>query len=234
MKLWSLQKPELLASVREAVERHLPTLHLVLEAETVFLRGTLAVTDPESGAVLRRYQVELKFPADYPKADPIVRETGGAIPKTDTRHFNSDGSACLFLPDARFRICAKNCSIDQFVNGPVCAFFLWQAHYEITGRVPATGEWQHGVLGILQFYFEELGTDDGRVVVRFLECLAAKKVRPPHACYCGSGRKLRDCHLATVNTYRERIPRQTAQNSRERIRQAAQQPQLREAQPGQS
>lgn len=232
MKAWPLQQPELLASVREAVERHLPTLHLALDGGTVFLRGSLAVTDPESGAVLRRYQVELEFPADYPKADPIVREIGGAIPKTDMRHFNPDGSACLFLPDARFRACPKDCSIDQFVNGPVRAFFLWQAHYEITGRVPASGEWQHGAVGILQFYFEELSTDDARVVLRFLECLAAKKVKPLRACYCGSGRKLRDCHLAAVYTYRERIPRQTARLSRESIRQAVQQAQLRQAQVG--
>jgi hypothetical protein len=210
---WPSGDPKLFAALCESVDRHFPTLHVVVEAGKVFLRGSLAVEGPTPGAVLLRYEIEMEFPADYPRTDPVVRETGGAIPKTTARHFNPDGAACLFLPDARFRSCPRHCTIEEFINGPVRTFFLWQAYYDITGTVPPSGEWKHGVDGIVQFYFEELGTSDLPTVIRFLEFLTAKKARATQVCYCGTGRRLRDCHLAKVKTYRDRIPRLTAQKS---------------------
>ena len=210
MTPWFVRDPALLESVRQAADGRLQTLHLVIEGERVFLRGSMAVVDPGTGAMLARYDVELEFPDDYPAADPIVRETGGAIPKIADRHFNRDGSACLCLPEARFRQAPANCCIDEFVEKLVRPFFLWQTHLNLTGEIPPSGEWRHNIHGLLQFYSEEAGSEDFRVVMTFLRYLTAKKARNQWPCYCGSGNKLRDCHAAKVNTLRSTIDRKRA------------------------
>ena len=218
MKPWFVRNPRRFEEVRSAVEKGFPTLHLFVERGGVFIRGALALEDPETKRVIARFQVELEFPNDYPKSDPIVRETGGALPKIADRHFYDNGSACLFLPDARWRHCSPDCPIDEFINGPVIGFFLWQAHVELTGRQPASGEWRHGVQGIAQFYFEELGTKDVDLVLAFLRQLAARKVRPFRPCFCGSGRPIGRCHIEKLTFYRQRIDRRTALRSMHAIR----------------
>lgn len=210
MMPWFKADPALLESVRQAADERLQTLHLVIEGDTAFLRGTLAVTDPASGASLAHYEVELEFPDDYPKADPLVRETGGMIPKTAERHFNADGTACLYLPEARFRQAPQNCTIDLFVEKLVRPFFFWQTHLRLTGKVPPSGEWKHSLDGILQFYSEETGSDDITVIMTFLRYLTAKKVRRQWPCYCRSGRKLSDCHIGKVNELRGVLDRRRA------------------------
>jgi hypothetical protein len=218
MKPWFVRHPRRFEEVRIVIETDFPTLHLVVGCGVVFIRGTLALEDPETNRVISRFQVELEFPGDYPKSDPIVRETGGALPKIADRHFYDDGSACLFLPDARWQHCSLNCPIGEFIKGPVIGFFIWQAHVELTGQQPASGEWKHGAQGIMQFYSEALGTQDLDAIVSFLRHLAARKIRRHHRCFCGSGRPVGECHFDKVRFYRQRIDRRTALRSMHAIR----------------
>ncbi len=205
MMPWFERDLPLYKAVQEAVDRHLQKLHLYQEGEKIFLRGGIVIE--ESGMTIARYSVELEFPEDYPKSDPIVRETAGEIPKTANNHFFDDGRACLFLPEERRRHCPSNCTIDQFVNGPVRSFFEWHVYRKLTGKLPPGGEWKHGLEGTLQFYFAESGSDDIRVVMVFLKYLTAKKIRNQWPCYCGGGRKLQECHLDKITSLRERLDR---------------------------
>ena len=57
------------------------------------------------GQVLDRYSVELQLPRNHPAGLPVVRETGGRIPRDIDRHIiTADGTACVLLPDERWRL----------------------------------------------------------------------------------------------------------------------------------
>ena len=213
VKPWFIRDKALFNAVRCAVNERFPTLRVDIDGNSAFVRGTLEIMEPSAEVMIDRYAIELAFPYDYPDSDPVVRETGGVLPKTLERHFNFDGSACLFLPDARWRRCPPNCPIDRFIEGPVRAFFLWQAHLSLTGQQPPSGDWKHGRAGILQFYEEELGTSDIGVIGGSLRRLASDHLSENDSCYCRSGKTLRDCHFQQVQKYRERIPRRMVKNS---------------------
>lgn len=220
MKPWFEQKPGLYSRVTRAIEQSFPTLHVVQEPGTIYVRGRLNITGPELRAAVAYYDIELEFPANYPDADPLVRETGGVIPKDDDHHFQDNGVACLFLPEERWRYCRPDATITEFIKGPVLGFFAWQAHLALTGQKPPSGEWQHGCGAIFDFYCEQLGTRDLRVVATFLEYMTAKKPKGTWRCYCGSGQQLRQCHFAKVQFLRERIPRKRALIVLQALRQA--------------
>jgi hypothetical protein len=210
MKPWFERNPGLYSRIARAVEHEFPTLHLLRENDTLYLRGRLNITVPEFKAPIAAYDIELEFPVNYPDADPIVRETGGVIPKDADHHFYETGFACLFLPEARWQYCRPHPTISEFINGPVKAFFAWQAHLMLTGKKPPSGEWRHGIAAILDFYFEQLQTKDVRVVRTFLEQMTAKKIKSHWRCYCGTGQLLRQCHFARVQFLKDRIPRRRA------------------------
>jgi len=62
------------------------------------------------------------------------------------------------------------------------------------------------VEGRLEFYYETLGTRELDVVIKAVQYLARKELKGHWACYCGSGRKLRDCHFDKIRDLRCRIP----------------------------
>jgi hypothetical protein len=57
---------------------------------------------------------------------------------------------------------------------------------------------EHGAEGVRTSYRELLGTEDDDVIHGYLACLAAKQVKGHWWCPCGSGKRLRDCHVTQV------------------------------------
>lgn len=210
MKPWFERDARLYSSLAQTVESAYPTLHLSQEAGTLYIRGRLSITSAALSFPISCYDIELEFPCDYPDRDPIVRETAGLIPKDADHHFHTNGAACLFLPEARWRQCSARPTVTEFIEGPVKAFFAWQSHLSLTGRKPPSGDWRHGADAILEFYFEQLQTRDLRVVRLFLEYMTAKKIRMHWRCYCGSGQQLEHCHGRKLQFLKERIPRRRA------------------------
>lgn len=49
--------------------------------------------------MLDRYSVELQLARNHPAGLPVVRETGGRIPRHLDRHVLSNGTACVLIPD---------------------------------------------------------------------------------------------------------------------------------------
>jgi len=89
--------------------------------------------------------------------------------------------------------------------------FAWRTNYFICQGVVENGHpWPmeqlgHGADGIRMFYSELLGTGDDAVICGYLVCLAADRVKGHWSCPCGSGRRLRDCHFASVLELRNNI-----------------------------
>ena len=91
---WQRDDPALYEKEKAEVEAHFPGLHFVVEDDLVYVRGSFAVMF--EGQVLDRYSVELQLPRNHPAGLPVVRETGGRIPRHNDRHIiAADGTACV-------------------------------------------------------------------------------------------------------------------------------------------
>lgn len=210
---WYDENPEFFAREKAEVETAYPQLNFNIEQETVVIRGTFPVVC--DGKTLDRYAVEIELANNYPKSLPIVRETGGRIPKTPDRHVNQvDGTACVLLPDDRWRAWPTGESMLAYLRGPLHNYFLGQSLVE-RGEDWPFGQWPHGIDGVLAYYQDLLGAADWPTVRIGLEYLSAKKVKGHWECFCGSKKRLRNCHLSTIVELREKIQRTDARKALE-------------------
>lgn len=210
---WYIADPARLAQLKVDIGREYPDLRVDVDRGAVFIRGRLAIWDQQRLVELDAFFIEVEIPDDFPSVSPLVRETGGRLPKIADRHFYPrDGTACLYVPDESYWFLQPRSPIVDFIRGPVESFFFSQAYFEVTGGWPF-GERAHGVLGRAEFYTEILGTSDTEVHQRFLVMLLADRVYTHVRCYCGSGRPLGRCHNTTLVKYRARIDRKAALQS---------------------
>lgn len=184
--------PELLAEIESVLVADYGDLRVVDKPGEPNVIGSFPLV--HGGDVIDRFQISIDFPSAYPLEPPTVREIGCRIPHLADRH-NSDGYACLFVPlewkmkrpDLRFR---------TFMMGPVHNYFLSQRHFEIHGKWPF-GERDHGVCGEVEAACDLVGVALERWGELFT--LLTKPVLRGHwRCPCGSGERLRSCHLMQI------------------------------------
>jgi hypothetical protein len=207
-RTWFEQNPALLQEVRSAIAADQPDLHETIIDGAVRLRGSYAVRD--GGTVLDRYQIEIRFPFDYPMHLPAVEEIGRRLPRIADRHINNDGTACLLVPEEW--LIAGDQSFKTFLHGPLKNFFLGQLLVEV-GKPWPSRERPHGYEGLVQAYMELLGITDPSQVVAYFDCLRKKTIKGHYDCPCGSNRRLRCCHRAKLQELAKRIPPQIAQKA---------------------
>ena len=216
--VWHRDNPGLYQAEKEAVEARCPNLRFVTEGDVVYVRGSFAVMS--EGKDIDRYSVELQLGRDHPKSLPLVREVGGRIPHHSDWHINRhDGTACVLLPDERWRLWPPGTPLLDFLRGPLHSFFLAQSLVEM-GEPWPFGQWAHGAQGVFQYYCEILKTTNLRVVTTFLDYIAGKKIKGYWPCPCNSGRRLRDCHFRLVTDLRGKISRKDALNSLRALKEA--------------
>jgi hypothetical protein len=210
-KPWFKINPDLLEDIKKETQAHYPNLHVHIENETVFIRGSFPITFENT--IIDRYQVEIEFPFDYPEAIPIVRETESRIPRHVNSHVISiTGQCCLFLPDERWKVYPKGSSFLNFLGGPVRNFFLGQIMVRL-GHPWPFGEHKHGIIGIVEYYEGLLGTDDLLIILNYLHYISKPIIKGHWPCPCGSGKCLRNCHFERLIDLRQKIPQQTAKES---------------------
>jgi hypothetical protein len=127
-----------------------------------------------------------------------------------------DGRACLFVPDEYHYRHPEGMDLIEFLRGPVLGFFVGQSLVE-HGQSWPYGARAHYAPGISEFYAEVIGSDDPEVIRRYLEVLAAGELRGHWDCPCGSGKRIRHCHRASLEVLRARIPQTVASNSLARM-----------------
>jgi hypothetical protein len=125
----------------------------------------------------------------------------------------------VLIPDERWLLWPRGEPLLTYVTGPLHSYFLAQTMVE-EGEPWPFGQWEHGEKGILQFYREQLGTSDLRVMMNYLVILGKESLKGHWPCPCDSGRKLRDCHLEKVKHFRENISRKDARASLAMLRAA--------------
>jgi hypothetical protein len=214
-KPWHRGNSHLLARLEEDLQEPYPDLRVVVENECVHLRGSFPIVS--DGAVLARYQIDVSIPKDFPDTVPTLRETGGRIPWVADRHVNRSGEACPVVPE-EWLLGPKRDSILCFLNGPVRDFFLAQSLVEAGQPWPFAWR-EHGVDGLYKAYGEFLGTTDRAVIRHYLEYLSKETIKGHWECPCGSGNKLRNCHLNEVHMLKAKIPASVAKQALRRLNQ---------------
>jgi hypothetical protein len=215
---WYDRDPTLFEIQKREVQSQYPNLHFYREHDLIFVRGSFPLI--AAGRVLDRFSIEIELPRNRQEDIPIIRETGGRIPRISDNHINvtnQAGDICLFVPEERWRIFPFGSSLLEFLNGPVRNYFLGFALKELGESWPF-GERPHGKAGIFEYYGELLGTSDEQVIRKYIQCLSKKALKRHWSCPCGSGKKIRNCHVAEIQELREKVPWSYALRSLEHLR----------------
>jgi len=186
-------------------------LHLFVQGGAAIVRGTFAVYSP-AGKILDRYRILIELPNNYPKDLPIVREVGDRIPWHQDFHVETNGVACVLLPDDRWRCFPVGAPFREYLDRPLHHFFLGQSLVALGEKWPFD-EWKHGAEGIIQYYEELLDSQDLKTIVRYLRIIAKQNFKPHLLCPCGSGKKIKKCCHAKVVQLRRRIAPAVARKS---------------------
>lgn len=195
-----------------------PELFFTVEDDVAYLSGTFILT--QEGRVVDRYEIEVRFPDDFPDDVPVVYEVGGRIPRGSSHwHVEGDGKCCLFVEEEFWREHPDGYTLLEFLDGPVKTFFVNNTHQERTGE-PCFETRRHHQQGLFDFYKELLQTNDSREVFRYVDVLRRERLSASQRCPCGSGRKLKDCHQDWVEELRETIPPASAQRTWKRFKNA--------------
>lgn len=202
-KTWYQNNPTLLTNLQNDLKIKYPSLHLFLENNIYFIRGNFPIVDAAQRTI-DEFTIEVKIPDNFPKEVPRVREIGNKLPKIADRHFYPSGNACLFLLEERHKYLLPETTIMEFIEGPVKSFLIGQAGFTQTGTW-IFGERAHNEAGIVDYYKNIINSEDIPTVTRFINYLSKSKVKGHWECYCGSKRKMRNCHFNTLLKTREYI-----------------------------
>ncbi len=193
-----------------------PTLHIFTNQDgATEVAGRFPVFD-SNDKKLEAFSLSIILPPAYPVELPIVYEVGGRIPRIADRHVFGNGSACIFMPDDRWRCFPVSSSFVDYLDGPLRNYFLSQLYYEETGKW-LFGEYSHDGKGIIEYYQELFEIQDVSTVIYFLFALCESKLRKQSMCPCGSGKKVKRCCLLKLRELRRKIDPKTAVSALQRL-----------------
>jgi hypothetical protein len=177
-----------------ATLEHFPFLKYLEESKFFSVQGEIALVDDDIGE-FDRYSVVIQFPKEYPNCFPKVKETSKKIPRGSNRHVNPDGSLCLAVPPEEHLITKNGINFKFFIDKVLIPHLSRETYREKSGYYP-DGEYEHGIDGIWQFYFQRLGINDKKQVISELSEIRNSKWPNRNAiCSCGSQKKFKQCHL---------------------------------------
>lgn len=223
MIAWYKHKPKLFEAERASLAASCPLMGLsvvgpgyrvnqtkYLDTEAAIARGTYGIRVPETRRLIE-YGIVLVTPPNYPDRPPVMYGNDPKLPLEEIdRHVVANGQACLAV-NAEITMRWRTCStLVGFLEALVKPFLAWQAYYDAHGQAPPWGERDHGPAGVLAFYRDLCGdlAMSPTSVRKFMEMLAVKKKPRGHEkCPCGSGKRLRDCHMKMVIASRRLLKR---------------------------
>ena len=185
----------------------------MVEGDILYVRGQFAVSD--DNGVIERFDIEISIDLRFPDEVPTVRAVDKRIPATPDYHINTDGTACVGVPE-EWLVIRPDASFATFMAGPVRSFFIGQA-LVLRGEPWPIGERAHGTAGAVEAFGELVGFTKLPELREALRMLKRSFVAGHLNCPCGSGKKLRNCHLEIVRSAQKRISPQIAERMLERL-----------------
>lgn len=150
----------------------------------------------ESGELIESFNVIIVVnKKSYPNAFPVLVLTDDKIDRNIDYHMDSEGVVCLEHPYISNRLALGGIRIYDFINHYLLRYFSWVLVKKY-GQSSKLEEWQHHDNGTIQLYQELLGTTNNKIISLFIEQYCKRtKIKFNEICYCGSGLKLKNCHL---------------------------------------
>src|SRR5690606_30611848 len=105
------------------------------------------------------------------------------------------------LPLALWMQLKGDFSLPTILDIPLRNFLIGNGLVE-QGEPWPHGDRSHGVLGVLEFYGDLLGTSEPMAIAEFLLAVVKGTVRGHWLCPCGSGQIIRKCHREAVEALR--------------------------------
>ena len=129
----------------------------------------------------------------------VLKNFPNSIPKyyvfdypNDMEHIYTDGSVCLATIGEMIHFLNKNTSLLAFIDKFINSFIFTLDWFEKYKTYPF-GDRKHGYKGLLDYYLNDLNlTVDQYKKMVFM--IFDSKYRGHSQCFCGSKKKLRDCH----------------------------------------
>lgn len=173
--------------------------------------------DPQEYRIRDEYQIEIILENTKFSDLPRVREIGGRIERVrkvkgfahpKDMHVSENGNVCLCPKQAEFRILSNGFNMKDFVSELVTPFFYGQSFYARNGSWPF-GEYQHGTLGLLEYYRNVRRGFDKKLIedtvnslklynnfweISFRPFLQMDDVSWNGFCPCESKKKFQECH----------------------------------------
>lgn len=122
---------------------------------------------------------------------PLIYEISKKIPKR--YHQFREGNLCLGNPSevaSLYFQSIKNKNFDLFFKKVIEGYFFRYCCFEKYNKAP-WHDYSHRAEGILESYKFIFGLEDDRLTIKCLE-LIIRNLNP--ICYCGSGKKFKNCH----------------------------------------
>ena len=166
---------------------------------------------------LARYEVAIRFPPIFPKAEPIVFETGNSIPHDAEDHINPDGTCCIVIWEA-WASSTKEISVQDYFDDPLRNYFLGQYQKAATGKWPF-GEERHGKEGLIDAFSGRLSCTQNEKRMRYsLRLLSKDWPKGYWDCPCGSGKIVRQCCAKHLARLAQDVPKQDAKRMLSRLK----------------
>lgn len=161
--------------------------------DNYIFKGSFYLTN-SAKELIESFEVLIRIDKSYPNTFPKVWLCDDKIEKTDSYHIEEDGSVCFDHPYVINSLKSGGLRLFDFVDYYLTKYFSW-ALVKKHGKAEELEEWAHNNLGTIQVYETLLETTDKETILFFLEnYLKEVKIGRNSLCYCGSGRKLKNCH----------------------------------------
>lgn len=145
-------------------------------------------------AIQETYNIQIIFPARYPKSLPKVIEIGNHIPRNSDFHTYNDGSFCLGSDMTLKSILFEHPLINDFIE-KILNPFLYAVSYKLQYDIYPFGELDHGEGGLVDDYQRLFNVPDKTSVMQVLYALGRKKrVANKLQCPCGCGNRIGKCN----------------------------------------
>ncbi len=141
------------------------------------------------------YAIKITLPDDYPISPPFAEETMGRIPQSF--HHYQNGHLCLGTSYAISRTFLESPTLIGFAEKSLIPYLYSFSYKSLYEKMPY-GELSHGMDGIFEYYMDEFGVNDPRVVVEFIRILVDNLPRKNAYCPCGSRKPISACHGAQL------------------------------------
>ncbi len=185
------------------ISTHYP--NLIIDIQNNLIEGEIFINRSYQNIALQdSYEIKISLLANNTQSIiPKVYEVSTKISNTAKKYSKEEIDLHINTNDKSFCLTMYACEKNSFKNGFTFIEFFknmlepylyWQSYYGRYGKAP-WGEYAHGNLGYLELYAEDnIGYNELINILGNEEVEKYKHCFRQTTCYCGSGKKLRQCH----------------------------------------